>query len=304
MEKELIYKSRSFSSCILAAYKLLSENMKSIIRCTWLPVVLLGLFGGVCMALNVHNEQIIQAGIAHTGIYIAAVLCSSIAIIACSLWATSRLMSLFNEEPRRWNFVRILKLWLNAFVICLIVGGVLALLFVAAVKILKCSPMMFIVDNWLAVLALVVIIGLLLLPLNYICMRYLFDRKARFWKDLPKTYLTGLRHLSFIFLTALICGIIVGIIALIIYLPLMILLTANTMSTIGMISGDPSGIPGYFPLLIGATACVVILLVWYVSAFQFITYLFMYGSIEKQREERRNTAIIPTEDINETLYRP
>ena len=280
MEKELIYKSRSFSSCILAAYKLLSENMKSIIRCTWLPVVLLGLFGGVCMALNVHNERIIQAGIAHTGIYIAAVLCSSIAIIACSLWATSRLMSLFNEEPRRWNFVRILKLWLNAFVICLIVGGVLALLFVAAVKILKCSPMMFIVDNWLAVLALVVIVGLLLLPLNYICMRYLFDRKARFWKDLPKTYLTGLRHLSFIFLTA------------------------NTMSTIGMISGDPSGIPGYFPLLIGATACVVILLVWYVSAFQFITYLFMYGSIEKQREERRNTAIIPTEDINEIPYRP
>ena len=193
MEKELIYKSRSFSSCILAAYKLLSENMKSIIRCTWLPVVLLGLFGGVCMALNVHNERIIQAGIAHTGIYIAAVLCSSIAIIACSLWATSRLMSLFNEEPRRWNFVRILKLWLNAFVICLIVGGVLALLFVAAVKILKCSPMMFIVDNWLAVLALVVIVGLLLLPLNYICMRYLFDRKARFWKDLPKTYLNRAR---------------------------------------------------------------------------------------------------------------
>ena len=71
MEKELIYKSRSFSSCILAAYKLLSENMKSIIRSTWLPVVLLGLFGGVCMALNVHNERIIQAGIAHTGIYIA-----------------------------------------------------------------------------------------------------------------------------------------------------------------------------------------------------------------------------------------
>ena len=304
MEKELIFKSRSFSSCILAAYKLMSDNLKGIIRSTWLPVLLMALFGGIFMALNVHNERVIQWGITNTGLYLAASLSTMLITLVCSLWAVSRLMSKLNDEDRRWNFLRALKLWIYVLAIALVIGAVFSLLLVGAIHMLKCDPVTFVTDNWLALMAVVLITALFLLPFNYICMRYLYDRKACFWKDLPKTYMTGLRHLSLIFLTTLISGIITGIIALVIYLPLMVLITANAMSTIGVVSGDPSGMPSSFPLLLGATTFVVTVLIWYVSAFQIIIYLFMYGSIEKLREERRNTALVPAEELTPTPYNP
>ncbi len=299
MEKELLYKSRSISSCIQAAYRLMSDNFSNIIRSTWLPVLLLSLMSGIFVTLNIPSPDIFTLGIAHQTSFLATFAISLLGMLFCGIWVASRLMSMLNERPRRWNFTRMLILILN----CLAIGICLyAILFISmwmASKYTGGNLMHFIKDNWLVVLGIYFVIILAFLPLYYICMRYLCDEKANFWRDLPKTYMTGLRHLGFIFLITLLVYIIVAILILVISLPLIILQVANTASLLGEITGDPSGLPNYFIPLVGITTFVVTILVTYVYMYPLIVYFFMYGSIEKQNEERSTTAITQL-DLPET----
>jgi hypothetical protein len=134
-----------------------------------------------------------------------------------------------------------------------------------------------------------------LLPLAYVIMRYLYDRKATFWRELPHTYATGLRHIGFIFLTTLLISIIVGVVAMVTSIPLCILHIANILSLSGVAMGDPSGLPSYFLPLLFITTFLVSILAWYLNIFETLTYLFMYGSIESQEEGRHQNAPIPSD---------
>ena len=62
MEKEMIYKSRGFSSCINSAYHLMSDNMKGIIRGTWLPALLTSLFSSIAATLFIPNDETLAFG--------------------------------------------------------------------------------------------------------------------------------------------------------------------------------------------------------------------------------------------------
>ena len=292
MDKETLYKNRSFSSCILAAYKLMGENIKTILSSTWLPFLLLAVFSSIAFVINIPHPAITSFALSHPLLTLIIWAACLLASIVCEIWAFARLSSMLNEKPRRWNFIRMALLWLNNLVIGIVVGGIIATLILLALRHLGCSPIKFIVDNWLLLTVAAVVVTLLFLPLIYINMRYIFNDGARYWADFPKSYKRGLRHLGLIFLTVLISGIICGIIVCVIFLPLFILQTALFFSSAGQLMGDAPGLPGYFPWLLGITFALTILLTCYVVIFQFIIQTFMYGSIEKQREERRETITI------------
>ena len=289
MEKEFIYKSRSFSSCIQAAYKLLCENTRNILRCTWLPVLLLGILSGIFVTINMRDPRIEALVEAHTGWFLAFFAISIPAILVCAFWALARLMSMLNGQRRRWNVMRLLGIFAFEVIIvavasALIWGGVWLL-----ARHLGADIPTTLTDNWVVVLAALLVVFLLSLPLNYVFMRYLIDEDANLLSF--KAYRTGLRYLGFIFITYFITGIITGIITLIISIPLIILVTAHTYSIVGYLNGDPLGMPAHFIALHAATYAVTLILLWYVSMFVLLVTLFMYGSIEKQREERRNTRL-------------
>lgn len=291
MEKDFIFKNRSFSSCLLAAYTLVGENMKGILRSTWLPVLLCGIFSGVFITTNIRLPEVQKFSDSHPALFLTIYGISLIGMIACSIWAYSRLFSMLNGQSRRWNLVRMLKLWLCCVIIGIIIGVILAGGALLAARHLKVDLLPFIVDNWLVVLCTCIVGVIALLPFNYVSMRYIISPEARFFPDLPKSYSIGFRHIGFIFITTLITLLILSIIGTIICLPFIILVVAQTFSAVGVANGDPSGMPGYFATLHGITYGVTIMLMIYLAMFQMIVYMFMYGSIEKQREERRNTKL-------------
>lgn len=300
MEKEMIYKSRGFSSCINSAYHLMSDNMKGIIRGTWLPALLMSLFSSIAVTLFIPNDETLTFGLANKGLYLTVFYVSLFCVLVCDIWLYSRLMSVLNDQPRRWNFTRVLLATIYMFLIGFLVGFVIVGAFYLALRKTGGNPSLFLFDNWLVVLIVLLLVTLALLPFNYIVMRYLYDKDASFWGDLPKTYKTGLRHLGFIFITTLLTSIIVGIIVLIASLPLNILNVANLLSYNGKMIGDPDTLPNYFLPLFFFTILLVSIVLLYVYMFQMVVYLFVYGSIEKSEEERKKMGTTPKDEFPST----
>lgn len=301
MENELLYKNRSASSCIQAAYKLLVSNMGGFFRSTWLPVMLTSIFLAVLMVFNLPNPQSFALGASNMTLYAIISLVSLIGFLVCSVWSITRLITMLNGQKFRQNVIRVVLLTLNLLLIYALVYGLTLLAAYTAMRFLHCSPMTLVTDNWLIVLLWGIVFSLLSLPFLYISVRYLVDEKAHFWHGLSSTYSTGLRRMGFIFLTAFITSLLISVISLLLMLPMTILLFANAFSTIGVMTGDPSGMPSYFLILLGVTILITFFIMWFVWIFGFLVYYFMYGSIEKQREERRTTALTIINDNEEIL---
>ena len=305
MEKEMLYKSRSFSSCILAAYQLMSKNLRNILKATWLPVLIYVFILASFLLINLPNEDVVALGIAHFALYIGVLASCLLGLIVTGIWALSRLMSILNEEPRRWNFMRAVWLTLNSIVITLVITAVV----VAVAKLAGGYLAPYMQNHFWLFLCMAFFIVLmavvLLLPLNYVFMKYLNERDMRFWHDFLPSYRIGLRRTSFIFITLFITGLIVLILATIVMLPYLTLTSAYYTSLMGHILGDASDLPGYFPVLYFITTAVVYFLLWYVTAFIIVVVFFMYGSIEKRREEQRairleeQQAPIPESELND-----
>ncbi len=301
----MLYKSRSFSSCILAAYQLMSKNLRNILKATWLPVLIYVFILASFLLINLPNEEVVALGIAHFALYIGVLASCLLGLIVTGIWALSRLMSILNEEPRRWNFMRAVWLTLNSIVITLVITAVV----VAVAKLAGGYLAPYMQNHFWLFLCMAFFIVLmavvLLLPLNYVFMKYLNERDMCFWHDFLPSYRIGLRRTSFIFITLFITGLIVLILATIVMLPYLTLTSAYYTSLMGHILGDASDLPGYFPVLYFITTAVVYFLLWYVTAFIIVVVFFMYGSIEKRREEQRairleeQQAPIPESELND-----
>ena len=302
MEKELLYKNRSFSSCINAAYKLQLENLRSILKCTWLPILVQSLLMGcytVLIAPWIANGATMTA-MPFTRILVLIGI--ALLEIVATAWTLSRLMSLLNEKPRRWNFRR--SLWMmvaNAIIslafVALFSGGVGAALGYLQAKATsgEATPSMTTIMAILGIyiLLLLLFFCLIQLPLLYASMRYLNDEKMHFWRDLLQSLRTGLRHWGFIFITVLLSSIFISIIIMLLMIPSFILSFASYASEVGVVTGDPSGIPNYFPWLQFITSVIVFFLVYQVALFEALVIYFMYGSIETQEKERLSAKTIP-----------
>ena len=197
----MLYKSRSFSSCILAAYQLMSKNLRNILKATWLPVLIYVFILASFLLINLPNEEVVALGIAHFALYIGVLASCLLGLIVTGIWALSRLMSILNEEPRRWNFMRAVWLTLNSIVITLVITAVV----VAVAKLAGGYLAPYMQNHFWLFLCMAFFIVLmavvLLLPLNYVFMKYLNERDMRFWHDFLPSYRIGLRRTSFIFIT-------------------------------------------------------------------------------------------------------
>ena len=81
---------------------------------------------------------------------------------------------------------------------------------------------------------------------------------------------------------------VVGAATLFAALPAQVLSLANLQAEVGVLNGDPLGMPGYM----GWLTAVVFTIAGFFQAYIHLSMLFptyyMYGSIETQEEERRN----------------
>lgn len=316
MEKELLYKNRSFSSCINAAYKLQLENLRNILKCTWLPILVQSL---LMACYTVVITPWIANGASWSDMPFTRLLVLiglAILELVATAWTLSRLMSLLNEKSRKWNFRR--SLWVlvgNTIIsltfVALFSGGVGAALGYLKAKATTGEATPSMATTVMAIMGVYLLLLLLFfcliqLPLLYASMRYLNDEKMSFWRDLLQSLRTGLRHWGFIFITTLLSSIFVGIIIMLLMIPSYLLSFARYASEVGVVTGDPSGMPGYFPWLQFITTVIVFFLVYQVSIFEALVIYFMYGSIETQEKERQSAKTIPSfsDDTEETAIQP
>jgi len=305
MERESLFKDRSSSSIIATAYNVLTDNIGRIIKASWLPVLLASL------ALSSLTVVLLPKSFPPTfsWLQLAAIVILGIGSIALWLWSFSRVMSLFNEKPRKWTFIRSALLILNLILIYLGVEIVVGLLLGGAFWAFEAKTAEHLLSLWWIVGLLVLLLIIVLLPIYYLSMRYLDKEDMRFWKCFPSCYKRGLRYTGYLFLTLFMCGIIMCILMSVVYLPLMTLYVANAASFIGMINGDAPDMPSYFPILFWATALITYFVSFYVMTYEIIVCYLMYGSIEKQDEDKQKNAVtVVIEDkeheTENTIHRP
>lgn len=300
MNNEEIYKSRSFLSCMNAAYKLIGDNLANIFRKLLLPIFALSICSATMSIVQTRNMSDFASG-SISAVSITIFYTALAAAIFCSIWMTARLFALLNGMPVRKNLARVSLAFAYNILIVAVISVIAALCVYCAYRYSGVGIQFFITNNWLVLLLAVLALCIFMLPLIYVNMHYINSPQASFWRDFPRMYATGLRHLGTLFITALLVGIILFVIFSIACMPLFILNTAQTTSLLGELIGDPSDLPGSFSLLMFFTCLMTSMFVNFVNVYPNVVYFLLYGSIEKQREEFRieTKGNIPVSDTPE-----
>ncbi len=283
METEL-YKVRSLAHCFKAAYDLYSTNLRNIFRKTWQPAAAIALVNALLttfllplFAGNVAARQPAPSPVV-IGLALLLVL---VAATGCMTWLTSAVVSLLNGYSLRANFKRVLRLYLVFVGIGIVLGLlVLGLAFIplATAKGMP-TPQNIMLSGGITLLAWVVIM-VCLLPLAYSTMKFYIEPDQKIKDVFGRPYRKGWHFWGYLFLMMLIVGIICGVIYVVVMMPEIILQSAAQLDGAGRNLGDPSGLPGYFPLLV-FIATLICATVWtYVMVWAFMVNYYAYGHIE------------------------
>ena len=156
---------------------------------------------------------------------------------------------------------------------------------VFAVLSAAASAMAVLVAPWLALpaVALETIFVILLL----LAVRRQLYKRGFFEKTEKTGFKPWLRHLGMVLLVLIVCLVIISILTMLTSMPTIIMMAANWTSQMGVINGDPIGMPDYVKWLsIGA-----FLVAGFLRAYVWMTLLcpfyLMGGSIAMQEKERQ-----------------
>ncbi|MGM9709389.1 MAG: hypothetical protein ACI3ZB_07285 [Prevotella sp.] len=271
MESELI-KSRSFSSCIKAAFTTYCTNANTILRNTWLAALVNALVVGfVISAKNILPAQLLLLQIA-----------ASLLTIFTSTWLYGSLFNMLNANGLRTNLQRVFYVTLSVSAISIILGFLLGFVAITAVNTAGALPAV------LAVLAMYAIIMAFLLPVCYSGIKYIMEKDTRLIDVFGKQYVVGLKSWGYLFMIVLLVGIVYAIVAIPVFSPVGSLMLAAANNSQGIAMGDPSGLPALFELRLFITASLSAFVLSYVFIWGTLAAYYAYGAIEKKNRDRQN----------------
>lgn len=311
-EEGMVMKSRSSQSCIRLGYSLYLSNFRKIFKAAWLPALLYAICFSVIVTMGVIQYPRLNISVAIDpgslmsvlGLYRLIFLIFIVSLIIgglAEIFFYSAGYSLLMghkvtgsiARPTRWIAIDRAMLWralkgmLATFLIIAVVSALcVALGYLMSVIANKSADREMVPAGLFAIPLL--LIGLLVtLPVAFPMYKYIFTPGAKYWQSLAAGYVEGMRHYGMLFITLMIGYIVVMIVSAVILLPAHILSLANFQANIGMLYGDPLGMPDY----IVTFTVVIMLIAGFAEAFirmtvHFLMY-YVYGSIETQEEERR-----------------
>ena len=290
MEIEL-YKQRSMSACLKAAYVLWMSNINRILKVTWLPMLVYALLAAVATPPLFLADFIDSLGSNPGALVILNPIVLTFLQLGVAAWFTARIVNLLNGFDKKGNLSK--SFTFTAFLFCIIVVWEMLLY---GIEIFFVSSMysnvpVLSVDKFPLVLGLirlgmVLLLCAFLVPMSYVFMKYMFTKGVSLRKFLKKYYITGLKHWAFLFGSAFFSLFVLGIITLFISLPGIILTIARTLSEQGERMSDPSGLPAYFGILTYVTFAVIYFILFFISVWNIFVMYYTYGTIEKQDEEK------------------
>ena len=123
------------------------------------------------------------------------------------------------------------------------------------------------------------------LPLWYVITKYIMEPSAGYWSTLRRSYGRGMGHWGSLFLVYFLTMLFIMLSGLIVMLPAHILFLANYRSQLGVLIGDPLGMPSYMMPMTFITFVLCSFLYFYVCLPLVLNGYYAYGSIEAKELE-------------------
>lgn len=307
METEL-YKSRSFSSCIKAAYVLFSTNIKAIFKKTWLPALIYALILSASVMMNMPDKALTDAGLSKPIVTFAAMASIYILDLAVGTWFLASFISLLNGKNFKLNLRRsiiLTGLSLLITIVFMLVGYLGKTLVTSMLVSMKASASTMVIAPLATTIVLAIIFMAILLPFSYSSMKYLVDHATKVIDIIKKDYCRGWHHWGFLFATLLMVILILCILTLVLFIPFIIITLAQGINQLGMLDGDPSGVPSYFGVLLFVTTLITMYLFAYVTVWAYFVLYYAYGAIEALEKEKKEALLKAqkNQEINYTLIK-
>ncbi len=307
----ILMKSRSASACIKEGYGLYTGKFRKTLAASWHFALLYAIVcSAICTIATTYIPKVMTQAMGASSLADAmpkgsiAIICTVCVLIivggvleaATYSRGLSQLKSGFApaSSPRKWwkpaldkpMFVRTLI----AALCCLLIGTVLAAVFFGITYLIirfAADGNISQVATTITVSAELAVMALIMMPLSFITIKYIFRTDTRFWKLLSTDYPTALKHYGFMLIVMLVSCIVIVVAEYILALPAMLLATASYQANIGVLYGDPLGMPGYITYVSAVVFFMAGFLQAYIRMSALFTAYYMYGSIETQEEERK-----------------
>ena len=123
------------------------------------------------------------------------------------------------------------------------------------------------------------------LPLWYVLMKYIMEAPTGFWSSLRKGYGRGMSHWGSLFLVFFLTTLFILLTGMIVMLPAHILFLANYRAQMGVLIGDPLGMPSYMLPMTFITFVLCSFLYFYICLPILLNGYYAYGAIEAKELE-------------------
>lgn len=130
-----------------------------------------------------------------------------------------------------------------------------------------------------------VILSPFALPLWYVQTKYIMEAPTGYWATLKKGYGLGMSYWGSLFLVFFLTMLFLLLTGIIVMLPSHILFLANYQAQMGVLIGDPLGMPSYILPLTFVTFVLCSFLYFYMCLPLLINGYYAYGSIEAKTQE-------------------
>jgi hypothetical protein len=274
MKKEdnyLLYKSRSYGACIKAGYNLFTDNFRKLFSSTWIVVLIIALLKSGIDVLKSSITQIIRhEEPVHTVVaFLFLILLEIISYLILSgiifhLFEQHKQTGVYSRCNLKASYKDIIRFLIGSSKLILWTILLYTPIFIVSRYIIKMMPLQLSDSAIYKYILLFILVFILII----------------------KGCKNGLHHLGFSFAVIFPSWLITTIAVLIINMPEVVIQQASIISQNGVLEGDPSGLPGYFSMLVFVVSSVITFMSVYAGiAFCFPIY-YMYGSIETQKAEK------------------
>ncbi len=293
-----LFKHRSVTSCLNDSYHLMADNLKDLVKNTWMAVLPYAFLTALFVYLRTPNKFLHDWGENNpvasfsfqTVVYLGFFVVSFMAGAAVWRWVTGKS---FAHNLQRYTLVTLSSIAVIALFV--IVGIVcLAALYLAlglpigepapGTPVDPASPFQLGILG-LSFLLYIILYLLAYLPFAYIVPRYMLLEKGealRPWKS----FKVGLRHCGAIFKMGFLGGLLIMVCNVVLYIPMAIITGAQVFSQLGVLDGDPAGVPGYFTVLNLVVSTLVFFIYYYIVNWLLLSFIYLYGSIECDEKEK------------------
>lgn len=301
---------RSSRASLVAGFRIYLEHFRRIFKSTWLTALVASLLSGAAAtAVFIYWPELIArvySDLANAWQYAgeyklllaviaALILLSAVATAVFEGSAAAAILNIHLPQPvkRLPMMLRAVKKLLWNVLLCGIGYGLVGV-FIYWKRAMFFDPMHNIVPI-VTTLILLALVSIVLLPTAYISVKYLMDRSTRFWPLLFKQYPTSMRYWGRQFVVILVCLILLGIFTLVVSLPGIILYEANWQAHIGVVGGDPLGMPGHMTALTFITCSVIAFLQLYIWLPLLTSLYYVYGAIDTRETKKKNLQTISSQ---------